>query len=44
MGHAYVTFMRFVNQIDPQQWMLILCTVLILGVFFLRGFGSRSSY
>jgi hypothetical protein len=36
--------MRVVNCIDAQDWVLVLVGVIVVGVFCLRGFGSRSQY
>jgi hypothetical protein len=33
-----------VNRMDSQQWLYTLAIVVVLGLVFLRGFGSRSSY
>jgi hypothetical protein len=44
MGNWYRTVMRFVEQMDAQEWMLAFFGVVIVGFFCLRGFGSRSKY
>jgi hypothetical protein len=44
MGPWYWTVMRFVEQMDIQEWLLALFGVVIVGLFCLRGFGSRSKY
>jgi len=36
--------MRHVDRMDTQEWLLLLVGVIIVGVFCLRGFGSRSQY
>ena len=35
---------RYINTLDKQEWLLILCGVVVVGVFCLRGFGSRAGY
>lgn len=35
---------KLVGHIDRQQWMFILCGVVLLGLVCLRGFGSRKAY
>ena len=35
---------RWAESLNMQQWMLVLLAVLAMGVFFLKGFGSRSNY
>lgn len=44
MGPWYRTVMRFFEQMGIQEWLLALFAVVIVGVFCLRGFGSRSKY
>ena len=41
---VYRSSMRFVNTLDKQEWLLILCGVVVIGIFCMRGFGSRASY
>ena len=35
---------RYASRLDPQQWLLVLGGVIIVGLVCLRGFGSRSQY
>ena len=35
---------RYAGQLDRQQWVVISVLVLVLGLFTLRGFGSRNNY
>jgi hypothetical protein len=35
---------RYTSRLDPQQWLLVLAGVVIVGFLCLRGFGSRSGY
>jgi hypothetical protein len=44
MWHYFNVSMNWINQIDRQQWFFILLAVLVMGAFWLRGFGSRSNY
>jgi len=44
MDDIYREVMRQINHLDPNQWLLVLVGVVILGLFCLRGFGSRSDY
>lgn len=37
-------FMRQLNQLTTWQWFAVLMAVLILGIFCMRGFGSRTGY
>jgi hypothetical protein len=36
--------MRYADLLAPQQWLLVLGVVIVVGVLCLRGFGSRSNY
>lgn len=38
------TALTYVNHFGPQQWLLTLLGVVLVGAVCLRGFGSRSSY
>ena len=44
VGHLWRNVMRMVNYMDAQDWLLVLVGVIVVGVFCLRGFGSRSQY
>jgi len=35
---------RYASRLDPQQWLLVLIGVIVVGFLCLRGFGSRSQY
>ena len=35
---------RFIEQMDAQDWLLALLAVVLIGLFCMRGFGSRSDY
>jgi hypothetical protein len=43
MSHVY-RFMHFMERLSIQEWMLLLGGAILVGVFCLRGFGSRSEY
>lgn len=36
--------MQFFNGLDVDQWFLLGAVAVLLGLFCLRGFGSRSNY
>jgi hypothetical protein len=40
----YNQLMRFIFSMDMREWALALGAMILLGVVFLRGFGSRKSY
>ncbi len=44
MGHIYREVMRFLIQMDAQEFLFVLMGLAVLGMICLRGFGSRSSY
>jgi hypothetical protein len=44
LWEPYYYVMHWLNSRNPQEWFLLLIAVLVLGAFFLRGFGSRSKY
>jgi hypothetical protein len=35
---------HYADRLNPQQWLLVLGVVIIIGLVCLRGFGSRSQY
>ena len=35
---------RYAGQLDRQQWIVLSCLVLVLGLISMRGFGSRNNY
>jgi len=37
-------FLRQLNHLTTWQWFAVLLAVLILGIFCMRGFGSRTGY
>jgi hypothetical protein len=40
----YYQMLHYGNRLHPQQWVLLLAVMLLLGALCLRGFGSRSNY
>jgi hypothetical protein len=44
MSQFYTEAMRFLGRMDAQDWLLALLAVVVIGVFCMRGFGSRSNY
>ncbi len=40
----YREVLRYVENMDPQEWLFAFIGVVLLGLICLRGFGSRSSY
>ena len=44
VGRAWSEAQSWVNGLDRQAWLLILCVVVVIGALCLRGFGSRSNY
>ena len=44
MHDLYTRAMHWVDNIDRQDWLLVLVAAVVVGFFLLRGFGSRSNY
>ena len=44
MNQLFREVMRFIEHLDAQQWLLLLLGVVLIGLFCMRGFGSRSGY
>jgi hypothetical protein len=44
VSQAWNEGLHFIYGLDRQTWFFVLCGVVIIGAFCLRGFGSRSSY
>lgn len=44
MDEIYRAARRWVITMDQQDWLILAVVCVILGVFMLRGMGSRSSY
>lgn len=35
---------RYIYRMDTQEWLIALAAVVVIGLFCLRGFGSRSEF
>jgi hypothetical protein len=44
LNYWFREIVRYADQLSPQQWLLALGAVIIIGLLCLRGFGSRSQY
>ena len=44
VSRAWNEGLHFIYEMDRQEWFVVLCGVVIIGAFCLRGFGSRSNY
>lgn len=44
MTRLFHDMMRYLDRMGTQEWALALIAAIVLGVFCLRGFGSRSQY
>lgn len=44
MAEIYREIMRYCDQMETQHWLYVLVGVVLVGLFCLRGFGSRSNY
>lgn len=44
MWQLYHSLLRTANGWDTHEWMIVFGIVVAIGVFALRGFGSRSHY
>ena len=44
MGHLFRDLLRYADRLGTQEWALLLIGVIVVGLFCLRGFGSRSDY
>lgn len=44
MGYFMNEIMYYVNRSNAQHWLLVLIAVVVIGLFSMRGFGSRSQY
>jgi hypothetical protein len=44
VGEGISSGWQWVNQLDRQEWLMLLLVTAILGFVCMRGFGSRSSY
>ncbi|MHC4405325.1 MAG: hypothetical protein ACYTG0_37235 [Planctomycetota bacterium] len=44
MGQWYRVVMQYIENMDIQEWLVAFFGVVVVGLFCLRGFGSRSDY
>ena len=44
VSNAYSGVVHWVYNLDRQGWFVVLCCAVVIGVFALRGFGSRTDY
>ena len=44
MWRWYYAFNREIQNLDREDWFLVLCCVVVVGFFCMRGFGSRAGY
>ncbi len=44
LSHLYHQTERFLERLEPRHWVIILAGMIVVGLFCLRGFGSRSNY
>lgn len=44
MSHLYRDLLRLVERMGPQEWVVVMAVLIVVGLFCLRGFGSRSRY
>ena len=44
MWHLYRDVARLVQRMEPEEYLMLVALAIALGLFCLRGFGSRSSY
>ena len=44
MGKFFREVVRFLEQLNTQEWVLVLVGLVIVGFVCMRGFGSRSNY
>ncbi len=44
LNHAIREVLRYVDRMGPQEWLIALALVVLVGLVAMRGFGSRTSY
>lgn len=44
VSEAWKATMNWINHLDRNAWLIVLCCALVIGTLCLRGFGSRSNY
>jgi hypothetical protein len=44
MYRLWWELVHYAERLSPQRWLLVMAAMVIVGAYFLRGFGSRSRY
>jgi len=44
MNGVWRKSMRIIENLDTQEWTLVLLGAIVIGIFCMRGFGSRTNY
>jgi hypothetical protein len=44
LKQVYHQVLRSAGTLEPHHWVLILVGIILIGAYFLRGFGSRAKY
>ncbi len=42
--NAWAQCLHWVGHLDRQGWFIVFCCAMVIGCFWLRGFGSRANY
>ncbi len=43
MSHCIREIFRYADHLGPRGWFWVMAVLIIIGAFFLRGYGSRSN-
>ncbi len=44
MNYYYREIMHFLGHMSPQGWLLVMAAMIVVALFCMRGFGSRTRY
>lgn len=44
MHYYYREIMHFLGHMSPQGWLMVMAAMIVVAVFCMRGFGSRTRY
>jgi hypothetical protein len=44
MGHLWRELLRQADRLGPHEWFFVLAAMIVVAVFCMRGFGSRTRY
>jgi hypothetical protein len=44
MSRYLDSYLRLISRMDEWEWFIVLLAVLCMGIFCMRGFGSRTNY